>query len=65
MGQTVRGGRSCPSEMKLGGGDERSGNLMAVKSSGSSNAGTLLTSGASEQYAEHMLHLSGAAWSLP
>ena len=56
-----RGGRSCASEMKVGGGVARSGKRTAVKPSGIMTAGTLLTNGVSEQYTEHILHLSATA----
>ena len=59
----VRGGRSWPSDRKLGAGVEKSGNLMAGSAPGSGIAGTSLSSGVSEQNAEHMLHLSVVPWS--
>lgn len=65
MGQMVRGGRSWPSDRKLGAGVERSGNLIAGSASGSGNAGNSLSKGVSEQNAEHILHLSVASWSCP
>ena len=62
MGQMVRGGRSCPSEKKFGGGAERSVNLTVVSPSGSGSVTAALTKGVSEQNAEHMLHLSEVDW---
>lgn len=63
MGQMVRGGRSCPSDKKLGGGAEWSESLTVVRPGGSGSNGTELTNGVSAQKAEHMLHLSEPAWS--
>jgi len=65
MGQMIRGGRSWPSEMKLGAGVERPGNLNADMVGGSGSVGVPLTKGVSEQNAEHTLHLSDAEWSCP
>lgn len=65
MGQMVRGGRSWPSERKLGAGVETSGNLTAGRASGTGSLGASLTRGVSEQKAEHMLHLSAGPWSCP
>ena len=64
MGQMVRGGRSCPSEMKLGAGVESPGNFTDDMASGSGSVGVPLTKGVSEQKAEHALHLSDADWPL-
>lgn len=65
MGQMVRGGRSWPSERKLGAGVEKSGNLTLGSAAGSGNLGASLTKGVREQKAEHMLHLFPAPWSWP
>ena len=59
----VRGGRSWPSERKLGAGAESLENLTPAGSRGSNTDGTELTSGVSEQKAEHALHLSDVVWS--
>ena len=61
MGQLVRGGRSCTSETKLGAGADSAASLAAARSSGATSAEAALTSGVSEQYAEHRLHLSEPA----
>lgn len=57
-GQMVRGGRSCPSETKLGAGVDRSGNLTLGSAIGSGRWGASLNRGVNEQKAEHILHLS-------
>ena len=58
QGQVLRGGRSWPSDRKLGGGAKRSGNAVAPGSCGAGIVSGLLTSGVTEQNAEHKLHLS-------
>lgn len=63
MGQMVRGGRSWPSETKLGAGVDRSGNLTLGSAMGSGRRGGSVNKGVSEQKAEHMLHLSATPWS--
>ena len=54
----VRGGRSCPSERKLGGGAEKSGNSAAEWAGGAKIKGKPLTKGVTEQKAEQKLHWS-------
>ena len=54
----VRGGRSCPSETKLGAGAEMPGKKASVTPSRTGTVGGLLTSGAAEQQSEHRLHFS-------
>ena len=54
----VRGGRSCPSETKLGAGAEMLGKKTSLAPSRAGTVGVLLTIGATEQQAEHRLHLS-------
>jgi len=54
----VRGGRSWPSETKLGAGAETLGKRTSVTPSKTGTVGGLLTMGATEQQAEQRLHLS-------
>lgn len=63
VGQMVRGGRSWPSDRKVGAGPAKSANLRAGRAAGSGSFGVSLTKGVSEQKAEHMLHLSTTPWS--
>lgn len=58
MGQMLRGGRSWPSERKLGAGAERRGKTAAERFCGAATAGALLSNGVAEQNAEHRLQLS-------
>ena len=58
QGQVLRGGRSWPSDRKFGGEAKRSGNAVAPGSCGVGIVSGLLTSGVTEQNAEHKLHLS-------
>ena len=63
----VRGGRSWPSDTKLGAGAKTLGKTTSVTRSKTGTAGGLLAMGATEQQAEHRLHLSelpnGDPWS--
>ena len=54
----VRGGRSWPSETKLGAGAEMLGKKTSVTPTKVGTVGGLLAMGATEQQAEHRLHLS-------
>ena len=65
MGQMLRGGRSSPSERKIGAGDEMSGNLTEGGSGGDGSDATSLTKGVAEQEAEHRLHRSDAGCPRP
>jgi len=65
MRQVLRGGRSCPSERKLGAGAEKSGNDAAVSPCGCGTLGIALSKGGAEQQAEHRLHLSWPIGPLP
>jgi hypothetical protein len=64
MGQMLRGGRSWPSERKLGAGAESAGKMALVASTGDNTVGAVLASGVIEPKAEHTLHLSGCPPSL-
>ncbi len=61
MGQKLRGGRSCPSDRKLGAGADTSGNDAAARPWGCGTLGIALSNGVAEQQAEHRLHLSWPA----
>lgn len=63
----LRGGRSWPSERKLGAGARRDGNVVAAGSFNSGTPATSRTNGVAEQDAEHRLHLSECdlPWSWP
>jgi hypothetical protein len=54
----LRGGRSCPSDKKLGAGAPTSGNDTVAWSCGCGTLGIALSNGVVEQQAEHRLHLS-------
>lgn len=57
-GQMLRGGRSCPSDRKLGGGAKRSGKAAAATSWSAGIVGKLPTKEVAEQNAEQRLQLS-------
>ena len=59
MGQMLRGGRSWPSETKLGTGALSAGKTAAERSCGAATVGGLLSIGVTEQNAVHRLQLSG------
>jgi hypothetical protein len=52
----VRGGRSCPSDRKLGGGADKSGNTPTERVGGAKTDGNPPTNGVTEQKAEQTLH---------
>lgn len=54
----VRGGRSWPSERKVGAGAAREGNTVEAGSFSSGTPATSRTKGVAEQDAEQRLHLS-------
>jgi hypothetical protein len=55
----LRGGRSWPSERKLGAGAQRRGKTAPERFSGAATAGALYSNGVAEQNAEHRLQSSG------
>jgi hypothetical protein len=55
----LRGGRSWPSERKLGTGALSAGKTVALSSCGATTVGGLLSIGVTEQNAVHRLQLSG------
>ena len=55
----LRGGRSCPSDRKVGTGAWSSGNGTDAGACGSDMPAVELGMGVIEQNAEHMLHLPG------
>lgn len=57
--QTLRGGRSWPSERKLGAGASKEGKTTAVKVAGIRSGGTVPNRGEVEQDAVQKLHSSG------
>lgn len=57
MGQMLRGGRSWPSETKLGAGTDSSGNR-STASNGSGKSANVFITGTTEQQDAHRLHLS-------
>ncbi|MDB5955469.1 MAG: hypothetical protein JWP60_2077 [Ramlibacter sp.] len=58
MGQTVRGGRSGPPEMKLGAAAAKGGKETEFSALGGTTTGTLLTIAVAEQHPVHRPHES-------
>ena len=58
-GQVLRGGRSWPSERKLGAGAEKSGNEMEERSCGATTDGKVLNRSVIEQKSQQRLHFAG------
>lgn len=65
MGQMLRGGRSWPSERKLGAGAKTSGNETEDRFGGVGIDGSVLSSGVIEQKSQHKLHLPNPSWCPP
>lgn len=57
-GQMLRGGRSGPSDWKVGAGAAKDGNTVAAVSCGSGTTGAALGKGGTEQQAEQRLQVS-------
>lgn len=58
LGQMLRGGRSCPSETKLGEGADKAGKDVIATPWGTGTEGKLLASGVTEHKSQQRLHLS-------
>jgi len=64
-GQMLRGGRSWPSERKLGAGARKAGNATEERLGGVGTDGSVLSSGVIEQKSQHRLHLPNPSWCSP